>query len=93
MVLAPVLLEPDWSAFANSEDPDRLASSETNWSGFALLVIECVNSYQTSGSGGVFGWGFGGWACRLEVFSMTGVNTLQSFYNNAGRVQGINGVS
>ena len=33
------------------------------------------------------------WAWRLEVFSMTGVNTLQSLYNNAGRVQGINGVS
>ena len=27
MVLAPVLLKPDRSAFANIEDPDRLASS------------------------------------------------------------------
>ena len=67
MVMAPLLLKPDRSAFANSEDPDRLASSEANWSGFALLVIECVNPYQTSESGGVVGWGFGGglgvWMC------------------------------
>ena len=67
MVLAPVLLKPDTSAFANIEDPDRLASSEANWSGFALLVFKSVISYQTSGSGGVVGWGFGGglgvWKC------------------------------
>ena len=39
MVLAPVLLKPDRSAFANIEDPDRVASSEANLSGFALLVF------------------------------------------------------
>ena len=29
-------------AFANSEDPDQLASSEANWSGSALFAIQYV---------------------------------------------------
>ena len=29
-----------YSAFANSVDPDQLASSEANWSGSALFVIK-----------------------------------------------------
>ena len=29
--------------FANSVDPDQLASSEANWSGSALFVIQYVN--------------------------------------------------
>ena len=28
-----------YPAFANSEDPDQLASVEANWSGSALFVI------------------------------------------------------
>ena len=28
-----------YPAFANSVDPDQLASEEANWSGFALFVI------------------------------------------------------
>ena len=33
-------------AFANSVDPDQLASKEANWSGSALFVIKYVNLYQ-----------------------------------------------
>ena len=32
-----------YHAFANSVDPDQLASSEANWSGSALFVIQYVN--------------------------------------------------
>ena len=32
-----------YPAFANSVDPDQLASEEANWSGFALFVIKYVN--------------------------------------------------
>ena len=48
--LTLVLLNPDMSFFANSVDPDQLASEEANWSGSALLAIVYVNSYQQSGS-------------------------------------------
>ena len=34
---------PVW---ANSVDPDQLASEEANWSGSALFVIKYVNSYK-----------------------------------------------
>ena len=30
-------------AFANSVDPDQLASKEANWSGSALFAIKYVN--------------------------------------------------
>ena len=36
--------------FANSEDPDQLASEEANWSGSALFVIQYMNFYQQPGS-------------------------------------------
>ena len=36
-------------AFANSVDPDRLASEEANRSGSALFVIKYVNLYQQPG--------------------------------------------
>ena len=32
-----------YSAFANSVDPDQLASEEANWSGSALFAIKYVN--------------------------------------------------
>ena len=32
-----------YSTFANSVDPDQLASEEANWSGSALFVIQYVN--------------------------------------------------
>ena len=35
--------------FANSADPDQLASSEANWSGSALFAIKYVDLYQQSG--------------------------------------------
>ena len=44
--LTLVLLNPDMSIFANSVDPDQLASEEANWSGSALLAIEYVNLDQ-----------------------------------------------
>ena len=43
-------------AFANSVDPDQLASSEANWSGSALFVIQYVNLYQQSESRNLIGW-------------------------------------
>ena len=53
--LTLVLLNPDMSFFANSVDPDQLASEEANWSGSALLAIEYVNLYQQSGSSNLIG--------------------------------------
>ena len=32
-----------YPAFANSVDPDQLASEEANWSGSALFAIKYVN--------------------------------------------------
>ena len=52
--------EPGNPAFANSVDPDQLASEEDNWSGSALLAIKYVNLYQQSGSSNLIGW-------KLEV--------------------------
>ena len=40
IILTLVLLNP---AFANSVDPDQLASEEANWSGSALFAIKYVN--------------------------------------------------
>ena len=44
--LALVLLNPDMSCFANSVDPDQLASEEANWSGSAPFAIKYANLYQ-----------------------------------------------
>ena len=49
-----------YPAFANSVDPDQLASEEANWSGSALFVIQYVNFYQQPGSSKPIGW-------KLEV--------------------------
>ena len=49
-----------YPAFANSVDPDQLASEEANWSGSALFAIKYVNLYQQSGSSNLIGW-------KLEV--------------------------
>ena len=43
-------------AFANSIDPDQLASEEANWSRSALLAIKYANLYQQSGSSNLIGW-------------------------------------
>ena len=61
-------------AFANNADPDQSASSEANWSGFALFVIKYVNLYQQSGSNNLIGWksevGIASSACQgLNNFS------------------------
>ena len=56
-MLTQVLLSPDISCFANSVDPDQLASSEeANWSGSAMFAINYVNLYQQSGSSNLIGW-------------------------------------
>ena len=39
-----------YPAFANSLDPDQLASEEANWSGSAQFAIQYVNLYQQPGS-------------------------------------------
>ena len=43
-------------AFANSVDPDQLASEEANWSGSELFPIQYVNLYQQSGPRNLIGW-------------------------------------
>ena len=45
-ILTLVLLNPDILCFANSVDPDQLASEEANWSGSALFVIKFMNLEQ-----------------------------------------------
>ena len=45
-----------YPAFANSVDPDQLASEEANWSGSALFAIKNMNLYQQSGSSNPIGW-------------------------------------
>ena len=49
-----------YPAFANSVDPDQLASKEANWSGSALFDNKYVNLYQQSESNNLIGW-------KLEV--------------------------
>ena len=43
-------------AFANSVDPDQLASEEANWSGSALFAIKYVTLYQQARSSNLIGW-------------------------------------
>ena len=59
-MLTLILLNPDISCFANSVDPDQLASEEANWSGSALFAIEYANLEHQSGSSNLIGW-------KLEV--------------------------
>ena len=42
--------------FANSVDPDQLASEEAKWSGSALFVVKYVNLYQQPGSSNLTSW-------------------------------------
>ena len=48
-----------YPVFANSVDPDQLASEEANWSGSALFVIQNVKLYQQPGSSNLMGWKLG----------------------------------
>ena len=45
-------------AFKYSVDPDQLASSEANWSGSPLFVIQYFNLYQQPGLNNLIGWKF-----------------------------------
>ena len=54
-MLTLVLLNRIYSAFANSVDPDQLASEEANRSGSALFTIKYVKVYQQSGSSKLIG--------------------------------------
>ena len=45
-----------YPAFANSVDPDQLASDEANWSRSALFAIKYVNLYEKPGSSNLIGW-------------------------------------
>ena len=49
-----------YTDFANSIDPDELASEEANWSGSALFVTKDSNLYQQPESNNPIGW-------KLEV--------------------------
>ena len=44
-----------YPAFANSVDPDQLASEEANWSGSALFVIKYLNLHEQLGSSNPIG--------------------------------------
>ena len=49
--------EPGYTLpFANSVDPDQLASEEANWSGSALFAIKYVILYQQTWSSSLIGW-------------------------------------
>ena len=48
-----------YPAFANSEEPDQLASEEASCSGSALFAIKYVNLYEQSGSSNLIGWKLG----------------------------------
>ena len=52
--LNPCPAKPE--AFANSVDPDQLASEEVNWSGSVLFAIQYMNLCQQSGSRNRIGW-------------------------------------
>ena len=56
-MLTLVLLNP---AFANSVNPDQLASEEANWSGSALFALSMWIHIIQSGSSNLIGW-------KLEV--------------------------
>ena len=43
IIVNPCPAEPGYPAFANSGDPDQLASEEANWSGSALFAIKYMN--------------------------------------------------
>ena len=45
-----------YPAFANSVDPNQLASEEANWYGSTLFAIKYLNLYQQSGSSNLIGW-------------------------------------
>ena len=49
------MLNPDISGFANSVDPDQLASEEANWSGSAPFAIKYQNLYEQSRSSNLIG--------------------------------------
>ena len=44
--LTLLLLNTTCPVFANSVEPDQLASEEANWPGSALFVIKYVNFYK-----------------------------------------------
>ena len=57
LFVKPCPAEPGYiPAFANSVDPDQLASEEANWSKSVLFAIKYVNLYQQSGSSNLIGW-------------------------------------
>ena len=43
-------------AFANSVDPEQMASEKASWSGSALFVIKYVNLYQQLEPNNLMGW-------------------------------------
>ena len=45
-----------YPAFANSADPNQLASEEANCSGSTLFAIQYANLYQLFGSNNLTGW-------------------------------------
>ena len=67
MLLTLVLLFRTTPTFANSVDPDQMASEEAIWSGSALIAIKYVNLYQQSGSGNLIGWSRSG--CGILIYS------------------------
>ena len=71
-----------YPAFANSVDPDQLASSEANWSGSALFVIQYVKLYQQPGSSNLIGWKLEeGLVCSFHVTEVR-QDSVKAYTNN-----------
>ena len=70
----PCPAEPRYAVFANSVDPDQLASEEANWSGPSLFVIKYMNLYQQPGSSNLIGWK-SKWAWHLNLFRRSRVKS------------------
>ena len=60
-----------YPAFANSVDPDQLASEEANWSESALFAIKFANLYQKPGLSNLIGWKLEVGVVHLNLFSLT----------------------
>ena len=85
------------SAFANSVDPDQLASEEANWSGSALFVVEYVNSYQQHEPSNLIDWKlevgmafliFSAWQGLISVPQSLSIEDLDWFASSMNPYQG-----
>ena len=67
--------------FANSVDPDQLASEDVNWSGSALFAIQYVNLYHCLDQVIWLAENIWKWVWHLHLFSMRRVISPAIFEN------------